>query len=161
MGKSTTFEEELEKSGFLVYTNVGVSMRPLIREGRDVLTIRKADPEKLGRYDVVLFRRDGVKGRGRYVLHRILKLLPDGRLWIVGDNCTSGETVDAAQVLGVLELLRRGQKTVKLSGFAYKAYVYLWCAPYHLRFFALRAKNAVRYIVGAVKYKLGRLLGKS
>jgi hypothetical protein len=35
----TTFEEEIEKNGRLVYTNVGDSMRPLIRQGRDLLII--------------------------------------------------------------------------------------------------------------------------
>ena len=28
-----------------------------------------------------------------YVLHRILKALPDDRYWIVGDNCVSGDIV--------------------------------------------------------------------
>ena len=39
----TTFEEELEQNGKLVYTNVGVSMLPLLREGRDVMLIEKTD----------------------------------------------------------------------------------------------------------------------
>ena len=38
MSKST-FEEELKEKGVLVYTNVGTSMRPLIRQGKDVMII--------------------------------------------------------------------------------------------------------------------------
>ena len=31
-----TFEEEIERSGRLIYTNVGDSMLPLIRQDRDM-----------------------------------------------------------------------------------------------------------------------------
>ena len=72
--KKTTFEEELNKSGKLVYTNVGISMLPLLREGKDVMIIEKADDYH--RLDAVLFKRPGVEGRGKYILHRILKIYP-------------------------------------------------------------------------------------
>ena len=89
-----TFEEVLAQNGKLAYTNVGISMMPLIREGRDVMMIEARETAAIRRYDAVLFRRPGVTGRGAYVLHRILKILPDGKYWIVGDNCTSGEAYD-------------------------------------------------------------------
>ncbi|MBR4172782.1 MAG: S24/S26 family peptidase, partial [Clostridia bacterium] len=82
--EKTTFERELNESGAIVYTNVGVSMLPLIRENRDILIIKKA--EKLKKYDVVLFKRRNVKGRGEYVLHRIVKILGDDKFFIAGDN---------------------------------------------------------------------------
>ena len=81
----TTFEEELERSGKLAYTNVGVSMLPLIRQEKDVMVIEKADTYRP--LDAVLFRRKGVTGRGAYVLHRILKIMPDGRYWL---TCACG-----------------------------------------------------------------------
>ena len=148
----TTFERELNESGAVIYTNVGVSMLPLIRENRDILVIKKADGLK--KYDVVLFKRKNIKGRGEYVLHRIVKILKDGSFFIAGDNCTDGETVEREQILGVLASLRRGDKTVNLDGFCYKAYVYLWCAPYHTRFLLLKVKAFLKYLFGAVKYKL-------
>ena len=49
-----TFEEELSRSGKVVYTNVGVSMMPLLREGRDIMVIHKADTSKLRKYLDVL-----------------------------------------------------------------------------------------------------------
>ena len=152
--EKTTFEEELLKSGVIAYTNVGVSMLPLIREQRDVLIIEKVGAKPLKRYDIVLFRRDNIKGRGRYVLHRIIKPLKDGKYFIAGDNCTEGERVDKEQILGVLLSIGRGNKTEDLCGFKYKMYVYLWCAPYHFRFLVLKTKKFVKYLFGAVKYKL-------
>ena len=37
----TRFEDVIERDGRLVYTNVGDSMRPLIRQDRDLLIIEK------------------------------------------------------------------------------------------------------------------------
>ena len=144
----TTFEEELERSGKLAYTNVGVSMLPLLRQGRDVMVIEKAEVYRP--LDAVLFRRPGVKGRGAYVLHRILKIMPDGRYWIVGDNCVTGELVERRNTLGVLTGVSRDGKLLKNTDFRYKAYVRLWCAPYHLRFFILRMKHLTKRILRRV-----------
>ena len=153
----SSFEEELERSGRLVYTNVGVSMLPLLREGRDVMVIEKADPSRLRRYDAVLFRRPGVRGRGAYVMHRILRVNRDGTYWIVGDNCDSGETVEQGNILGVLTSVKRGKKTVRVTDSGYKLYVLLWCAPYPLRFAILRSK---RFFARALNWLDDRLIKK-
>ena len=155
MDKNASFEEVLDRDGRLVYTNVGISMLPLIREGRDVMIIEKRDASAVKKYDAVLFRRENVRGRGEYVLHRILKILPNGDLFIAGDNCTVGEIVKPSQILGVLSGIKRGDKPFNFSGFKYKSYVALWCAPYHLRFFILRIKRFFRRCVRAVLCKLG------
>ena len=139
-----TFEEELARSGKVVYTNVGVSMMPLLREGRDIMVIRKADISSLRKYDAVLFKRPNTRGRGEYVLHRILRICPDGRYWIVGDNCTSGEMVLPENILGVLEAVQRGSKIVAMDSFGMKLYVFFWCAPYPLRFFLLKIRNVMK-----------------
>ena len=154
MENKQSFEEVLNRDGRLVYTNVGVSMLPLIREGRDVMIIEKRDISAVKKYDAVLYRRDNFSGRGRYVLHRIVKILPDGSYYIVGDNATSGETVNAGQILGVLTGINRGGRQVSLTGFKHRAYVALWCAPYHLRFAILHIKHFLSYLFGAVLYKL-------
>ena len=50
-----TYEEYLAKYGELTYRNVGVSMLPLIRQGRDTFTVRALHPGELcRRWDVVL-----------------------------------------------------------------------------------------------------------
>lgn len=149
-----TFEEVLERDGRLVYTNVGVSMLPLIREGKDVLMIEKCDVLTLKKYDVVLFRRKNIIGRGEYVLHRILKVFSHNRFWIVGDNCTEGEIVDSDMILGVLKGLSRDNKSVNLNGIRYRLYVLFWCAPYRLRFLYIKSKRFIKRLLGAVAYKL-------
>lgn len=149
-----TFEEVLNRDGKLVYTNVGFSMRPLIREGKDVLMIEKCDLSTLKKYDVVLFRRKNVKGRGEYVLHRILKVLPDNKFWIAGDNCTDGETVEKSMILGILKGINRGKKAVNLNGICYRLYVVFWCAPFHLRFCFLKIKGYLKEVIRVLASKL-------
>ena len=135
---TTTFEEELARSGRLVYRNVGRSMLPLLRENRDLIVIEPIDFQALCRFDVVLFRRFDVQSRGTYVLHRILRRCRDGRYWIVGDNCAEGEYVVPEQILGKMTALQRGKKTIQVSDPAYRLFVLLWCVPWPLRFIMLR-----------------------
>ena len=95
MSKSS-FEEELNKKGILVYTNKGNSMYPLIRQGKDVLIIKKCNT-RLKKMDVPLYKRES----GQYVLHRIVKVNSNDYV-IRGDNTYSNETgIKDEQILGV------------------------------------------------------------
>ncbi len=67
--ETTSFEEMLDRNGYLAYTNVGTSMMPLLRQGKDVMEIRKKEPERCKKYDAVLY-----KVNDRYILHRIIKV---------------------------------------------------------------------------------------
>ena len=154
MENNLTFEQVLERDRHLAYTNVGVSMLPLIREGRDVMIIEKCATPDLKKFDAVFFCREGVEGRGRYVLHRILKIMPNGDFFIAGDNCCEGEVIKPYQILGVLSGINRGGKPYNLGGFGYKTYVALWCAPYNLRFVILRIKRFFKRYLRAIFYRL-------
>lgn len=135
----TTFAKELERTGRIVYTNKGFSMRPLLREDRDLMIIERVNTLK--KYDAVLFERPGIQGRGQYVLHRILKVNPDGTYWIVGDNCVSGEIVKRENIMGILTGVVRNKRTIHVTDFWYRVYVHLWCDVYPVRFFLLHCRN--------------------
>lgn len=136
---TTTFEEELNRTGKLVYTASGVSMMPLIRQQTDLILIEKRD--HWGVPDVVLFRRPGVTGRGAYVLHRIARVNPDGSCFIIGDNCISGETVQPENILGVLTDVIRDGKHLPISS---PAYLHLYIPA---RRFLRRAKQKIKRIL--------------
>lgn len=144
----TSFEEELEKSGHIVYTNVGISMLPLLRENRDVMLIEK---KEFKCYDAVLFRRPGVTGRGHYIVHRILRINKDGSCWIVGDNLVQGEIVKREDILGTLTGVYRNGKLVKFDDLGYRLYVAFWCRPWPLRFLILRLRNFLRRVLSKIK----------
>ena len=127
-----TYEEELSRTGTVAFPVKGVSMRPLIKAGRDAVLVT-AKNGRLGRYDVGLFKRDN----GDYVLHRVITVQDDGYLFC-GDSQTFTEAVREDQVLGVMSgLTRKGRKT-NLDGGAYRAYVALWCGLFPARKVLLR-----------------------
>ena len=136
------YEDILEKDGILVFTNKGVSMMPLLREGRDLMVIEKRGEQRLKKYDAVLY-----KSHGRYVLHRILKVRPDDYV-ICGDNCIRREYgVRDGQILGVLKaVVRDGKRTINVTDRNYLVYVHLWCDFYHIRAALLFCRKACAYI---------------
>lgn len=141
MNETSRFEDVLDRFGQLVYPNTGVSMLPLLREGRDLMVIDRKSGEACKKYDAVLFKRPGAVGRGAYVLHRILRVNPDGSYWIVGDNCCSGETVREEQIRGVLSAVIRGGRRIPVTNPGYRLYVTLWCRFYPLRFAVIRTRH--------------------
>jgi len=155
-----SYEEILATEGVLCTTNVGVSMMPLLRQKRDVIVLKPADREYRP-LDIVLFCRDRAEGDNAYVLHRILKVLPGGFYWIVGDNCVSGEVVEERQIMALLTGIRRGEKDFDFSSFGYRMYLLFWIRPFRLRFFVLRLKSFLRRCLSFVWRRGKKLLGKA
>ena len=81
-----TFEEVLTRDGKLVYKTKGVSMEPMLRQNRDLVTI-EVPVSRLKKYDVALYKRGD-----RYVLHRVIGV-KEGFYLIRGDNTYRLETV--------------------------------------------------------------------
>ena len=132
----SSFEEELEQNGTLVFPNKGRSMLPLLRQNRDLMVIEKRGPERLKKYDAVLFKRGD-----SYVMHRILKVR-DQDYWIVGDHCRVGESVKDEQILGVLKQVVRDGRTIRTTDPGYRLYVHLWCDLFPLRCALLSLRSA-------------------
>ena len=106
----------------------GDSMRPLIRRGRDPVTIVPLSRE-LKKGDVVLF----TLGNGRYVVHRVWKLKP-GWVRTFGDNCWNPEPwFPGQQVLGQVVRFVRNGRTVRLDTRLARAWGRLWLAVYPIR----------------------------
>lgn len=138
MSKSS-FEEELDKKGILVYTNKGNSMYPLIRQGKDVLIIKKVNT-RLKKMDIPLYKRES----GQYVLHRIIKVNENDYV-IRGDNTYSNETgIRDDQILGVLSGVIRSGKEISVNSFGYKLYSYFWYYTYYLRKIIIKIKRCIR-----------------
>ncbi len=122
------YEEYLEKYGRLTYRFQGVSMRPMLRQGKDTFTVVKKTAARCKKYDVVLYRRGQ-----QYVLHRVVKVLPQGYV-ILGDNCIKKERdVPDERILGVLEAFTRGERQVAVSHWGYRLYARVWYWLYPLR----------------------------
>lgn len=126
---NSTYEQQLEQHGSLVYTNVGDSMLPLLRERRDLLIIEKRSPGRMKKYDIVLYRRPS----GKHILHRVLKVRKSDYV-IAGDNRWEREFgVQDDWIFGVLTAVVRDGKKVELKGWKYRLYVFLWCDLFWVR----------------------------
>ena len=143
---TTSYGDELKRSGKIIFTIRGVSMRPLFRTAEDAIFVVTCDPEKLKNLDIVLFYRVTPINGEQYVLHRIVGRRPDGQFIIAGDNCIDYDIVDPKDILGVVKSAQRGNKPIRLSGFRYAMYKYFWCKPYRFRAWVLLMRRRIRSI---------------
>lgn len=126
MGK-LKFEKYLERYGELTYRNTGISMLPLIRQGKDLFTVVKRGSERPKKYDVILYKRED-----DYVLHRVVEVREKDYV-VLGDNCIRKEIVVDQDILGVMAKVNRGGKMIKVSDPMYRLYSKLWVAMYPIR----------------------------
>ena len=128
-------EDVLEKEGIYIATISGISMYPMLRNRRDTVII-KPYKGRLKKFDVPLYRVGD-----RYVLHRIIKVLPDSYV-IRGDNLAEKEYgITDENILGVMTSFYRDEKEIKLNSLAYKTYVFVWHNIFYLRIFVQKVHN--------------------
>ena len=136
MSEKFSVEEYLKQDGIYVGLTRGVSMRPMLRAGKDTILISPLS-EPLKKYDVPLYR----KGEA-YVLHRIVAVREKGYV-ICGDNCTEKEyDVTDGDIVGVLSGFRRGKRYVAIDSRWYLLYARVWVACYPLRVAFVRIRHA-------------------
>lgn len=153
---SISYEAFLEQHGRLTYTNVGVSMLPLLRQGRDLFTVEKKTADRCQAGDVVLYRRPP----DQYVLHRIIEVREEDYV-ILGDNCVKKETgIRDEDILAVLTGFVRKGKEYTVQDRAYRAYTFLWLHTIPLRFFLKKTGALVKGGSRAVRNRARRMAGR-
>ena len=135
------FEEYLDKYGSLTYKNKGFSMMPLLRQDRDIFTIEKKGPDRCKKYDVVLY-----KTGEKYILHRIIKVVPAGYV-IRGDNTYRSEFKSDDEIIGVMTGFKRKGKEHKVTDSGYKLYSILNCVSYPMRFVYVKLRHAAGKVI--------------
>lgn len=133
---NSTFEDEIKRTGRIIYTNVGDSMMPLIKQGRDVLVISVVNG-RLKRYDIPLYKRDS----GQYVLHRILKVRKNDYV-ICGDNrCNKEYGITDRHIIGVLSGIIRDGREIPVTDIKCRIYAHLWCNLFPVRVLIIRIRQ--------------------
>lgn len=112
--------EQLEKYGSYLSVPSGISMRPMIRGGRDAVLIKKLT-HKPKRYDLVMYVRPNLQG----VIHRVVRY-ENGKYVIIGDNCWRYEYVKPEQIKGIVTEFCHKGKWHKVDEKLYQLYVHLW-----------------------------------
>ena len=139
--KTYTFEDILDQKGYLVYTNTGISMLPLLRQRRDLIEIRKKQG-RCKKYDVVLYKRED-----KYILHRIIKVREHDYV-ILGDNCVGREYgITDDMILGVMTRVVRDGKDIYPTDWRYKLYYHLWVDFFPIRVLIMRLKAKANVVV--------------
>jgi hypothetical protein len=116
---------------FRVY---GVSMRPFLESGRDKVLL--APPAEVRVGDVVLALTD----EGRYVLHRVVRVGPEGDCTLWGDGNVRGrEHCAARDVIGVAQGFWRGARYDACSDRRWRWYSWWWMRLAPLRRYLLFA----------------------
>lgn len=147
MSTALGFEEILKRDGVLVYKTQGVSMRPMLKQNRDLVTIRPVSG-RLKKYDVPLYRKKG----GGYLLHRIIAVTENGYV-IRGDNTYVKElNVTDNDIVGVLTAFKRKGKDYTVESKGYRLYARVWNFLYPLR----KARNFIKRSIAAKKGKSGK-----
>lgn len=138
-----TYEEYLEKNGEMTYTNRGVSMLPLLKQDRDMFTVRRKGEERCRKYDVILYRRPPES----YVLHRVVKVC-SGSYVTLGDNCLNKENnILEENVIGVMTGFIRKGREHSVNELPYRLYSRFIVFTYPLRKCFKKAKNKLRQIL--------------
>lgn len=115
-----TIREVLDSGGEFTLYPRGTSMLPLIVQGRDSVTLVKAEEFRAG--DIAFYQREN----GQYVLHRIIGER-DGTFTMCGDNQLAPEYgVKPEQIIAKAAYITRKGSKITLRSLTYRLYVLLW-----------------------------------
>lgn len=135
-------KEKLGSGYDVTFSPKGTSMLPLLKEGRDSVTLT-APPPQLQKYDIIFYRRDS----GQYVLHRVVRV---GRTYTcMGDHQYVPEKgIRRDQIIAVCSSFIRKGKQVSSNAPKWRMYAIFWHYSRPVR----RALNGVRgRIVSMIK----------
>ena len=90
--------------------------------------------------DILLFQRPGQQ----YILHRVVRVLPDGMLELLGDAQVRPELVQPNQVCAIVTGLRRGQKLYDAKSLRWRFFRGPWRYLRRSRSYVNRIRNLLR-----------------
>ena len=130
--------EALARGCSVRFSPKGISMLPMLREGRDSVVLSPVSGG-LRKYDIPLYRRDD----GQYVLHRIIAM--GDTYTCMGDNQFQPENgIRPDQIIGVVTAFYREDRQIPVTNPGYRSYCCLWHYTRCLRHFCRRAIGWLR-----------------
>ena len=116
-------ERLLTESDEVTITIRGNSMRPMLRDGRDGVVLRRYDGESVRVGDVLLFRY-----RAGYVLHRVIKI-ENEQITFAGDgNYKIYEQAQRSEIVARMVAYVRDGRRVECKDREWQRYSRLWMA---------------------------------
>ena len=121
--------EELLAEGKQVTILVrGNSMRPLLRDGRDKVVLRKANDEDIKKGAVMLFRY-----RGSHVMHRVTKIEGDVVVFEGDGNYKLQEVATRKDIVAIVEaIVRPSGRRIECSSRRWRFLSFMWLSQARL-----------------------------
>ena len=119
----------------------GVSMLPLLRQGKDAVELAPLPPQ-LRKYDLPVYVYPG----GKVVMHRILAVREEDCICL-GDNTYEYEYIRRDQMIGLVTAIRRGNRRIPVTDPGYRCYCRLWVGLFPLRRILARVKKRIRRLL--------------
>lgn len=124
-----SYREAIEQNGCVLGFTKGVSMVPLIREGKNYVAVERLDTDPKVN-DILLFEqvRNGEK---KCILHRLVKIQKDvqGMIYVTrGDNCVGCEYISREDIIGRVVAIYsvKGGRVKKPCEPMYMAFLQIW-----------------------------------
>ena len=126
--------EKMQEGASYQFTAFGNSMKPYIKGGIDCVTLSPIVCD-IKKNDIVFYRRED----GSFVLHRIIKVLPDHTYLLCGDNQFNLEPgITREQIFSILSNIERNGKSRSL----HSLFSRLWCGMLPVRRLYLHVKSS-------------------
>ena len=126
----------------------GSSMLPMLREGRDIVRLVRADGP-LARGEVLLYRRES----GQYVLHRLIRMEDEATCLCCGDNQWERELVPRSRVIARAVGVSSRGKTIDLERHrGYLCYKTIWTALFPVRRPVILARRLLGWLRRSIKH---------
>lgn len=122
----------------------GVSMLPMLRQGRDQVELSPL-PARLEKYDLPVYQYPS----GKYVMHRVVEVKEDHYI-CNGDNLLQMEKIRHDQMIALVTAFTRDGKRIDVTDSGYRLYCRFWCATRPLR----HTWKRIRSVLGRIKRKL-------
>lgn len=144
------WKERLEAGQKVQFSPKGISMLPMLRQGRDSVQLA-LPPERLKRHDIIFYQRDD----GKYVLHRIIKADEAGLVYTcLGDNQFVKEHgLRRDQVIAIVTEFTRGKRRYNVTDPRYRLYCFLWHYSRPVRFRVCQALRKMFYYAKRLRTK--------
>ena len=152
-----SMRELLNETGVLIYRISGTSMLPMLRQNKDLVTVRKYDGQGLKKYDIAMYERTYDH---HFVLHRVVEV-HQGYYTFLGDNCFRREHyIQEKSIVAVLESFERNNRVIPADSMIFKMYgrIHYYLFPirriwYGIRVIAARSPLLKKIYTGIIKKK--------
>ncbi len=127
MKEYASLEQAIARGNFVIRPK-GVSMWPMIRNGKDSIVVQPVKG-RLKKYDLPVYK-DNI---GRYVVHRIIEVTDTGYV-ICGDGLYEREyDITDKNMLGIVDGFFRKEKYIPCDSKGYMFYVRFWVGIIFMR----------------------------